>query len=267
MRKINLRQHRLALREVHPRQRQPHHHEREAFPPPASAKGFAQSTPIKTRRGFSTAHSNVTNYGLDTKAIIVLSFSVTLDDRPRLSSPLSLPPHVSSCLAPQRSLSPAFSNRLHTLRHKLNGIISLQKQGEGEWIRLISRVSKMLRTEPENPASAIRGCRLRQPQLRQRQLAHPLPGRGKNRVAQRWRERRHPRLADSCRRCFAFYQVNMRLARRRIHSRHRVAVEIGLLDHSILRGDFSVERQARRESRRSLELVARSTAGRSRRAG
>ena len=49
--------------------------------------------------------------------------------------------------------------------------------------------------------------------------------------------------------------MNVGLARRVVHARHGVAVEIALLDDAVFRGDFAEEREAGAEGGRAFELL------------
>ena len=49
----------------------------------------------------------------------------------------------------------------------------------------------------------------------------------------------------------------MRFAWMIVHARHLVAVEVGLLNHAVLRGDFAEECKTGAERRRAFELLAR----------
>ena len=61
-------------------------------------------------------------------------------------------------------------------------------------------------------------------------------------------------LADPGGRRVAFYQMHARFNRSFVDSRHRIIVEVGLLDRASSRRDLAHQRDAGAEDRRALEL-------------
>src|ERR1700756_1987288 len=92
---------------------------------------------------------------------------------------------------------------------------------------------------------------------RQRQVTDSLARGGEDRVAKRGNKWWNSWLSDSSRRSRALGNVDVRLIWNFVDSGHRIVIEIGLLDYTVLCGDLSSAHNARAEDRRSFELCAR----------
>src|SRR5215472_3717534 len=91
----------------------------------------------------------------------------------------------------------------------------------------------------------------------ERQFADALAGCRKNRVAKSGSEWWNAGFTDARGCSFARNEMDVCLARGDIHAGHGVAVEVGLLDDAVLRGDFAVKREARAEDGRAFKLLNR----------
>src|SRR5438046_54347 len=107
---------------------------------------------------------------------------------------------------------------------------------------------------PLGPSSLTFPLRLQL--LADRQCADALAGRGEDRVDQRRRKRRHPRLADAAGRRVGAgrYDVDVGYGRGLVDPDHREIVEIALLHLAVLEGDRAMLGEAHAHDRGALDL-------------
>src|SRR6266404_6371796 len=96
-----------------------------------------------------------------------------------------------------------------------------------------------------------------QAKLGDRQISHPLAGRGKNSVAERRHKRRHSRLTNAGRRSVAIDDVYVRLFRNLINSSYGIILKIRLVDDTLRSRDLAGSCNTRPEHRGALELGSR----------
>src|SRR5580658_1995036 len=90
--------------------------------------------------------------------------------------------------------------------------------------------------------------------LLNRQFANPLAGGRKDRIADGGRHGWNAGLADAGGWSRAGHDMNVRLHGRFVETRHRIGVEVRLLDAAVGGRDFAHERDASPEYRRTFQL-------------
>src|ERR1700739_725008 len=104
-------------------------------------------------------------------------------------------------------------------------------------------------TSPSNPSGPST-----QAKLGDRQISHPLAGRGKNSVAERCHKRRHSRLTNAGGRSVTIDDVYVRLFRNLINLSYGIILKICLVDDTFRSRDLAGSHNTGPEHRRALEL-------------